>query len=93
MCKIEQSPNTWGEPVQAIFPDHQPCLKRKYEDSIEEIGAMEDGGVGFYAKRRCFTPMEAGGNEQEHDLNFPIPGEKGLPCLVKVCMLFSLVLV
>ena len=72
-----QSLNTMGEPVQAIFPDRQPCLKHKYEE------AMEDGGMEFCAKRRCL-PTETSSNDQKYDLNFPIPGEKGLPCMVKV---------
>lgn len=73
-------------------------LKRKHdyegEDGTEVGVAMEMGVVteeeesngGLQAKKLCSIPasMETGSDEQGHDLNLPIPGEKGLPCLVKL---------
>lgn len=54
-----------------------------------EMGVVteeEESNGGLQAKKLCSIPasMETGSDEQGHDLNLPIPGEKGLPCLVKV---------
>ena len=67
-------------------------LKRKY--SSEETGVQEESnsmevGVAeervFQAKKLCTEPANAVNMpSQSFDLNFPLPGEKGLPCLVKV---------
>lgn len=66
---------------------------------MEEGAVMKEesnGGTGeLQAKMLCSIPasMETSSDQQGHDLNFPIPSEKGLPCLVKVgsCSCFLLI--
>lgn len=73
-------------------------LKRKYADlegdtamSVpmeEENGGdtQQSGSTGeFHTKKQSLMPTTSGTScHLGHDLNFPIPGEEGLPCLVKV---------
>ena len=77
----------------AEFTDSHRTLKRKHEaegGADEGEGMEEDGDLsssGVQTKKTCSAPasMGTGSDQQGHDLNFPIPGEDGLPCLVKVC--------
>ena len=41
---------------------------------------------GFHSKKQCAesATVASATPSQGFDLNFPLPGEKGLPCLVKV---------
>ena len=65
-------------------------LKRKYEEEEEEGGSNDmevssEGGRGEgRAKKHCSGPVEEQGKQQNHDLNFPLPDENGLPCMIKV---------
>lgn len=43
----------------------------------------------FQAKKLCSGEPYNPSSAQGHDLNFPLPDEKGLPCLVKVSILFA----
>ena len=59
------------------------------------VAMEEDEGVSICgtgelpAKKPCSTSASVETSSDPphgHDLNFPIPGGKGLPCLVKVCL-------
>lgn len=53
-----------------------------------DISAQSQGE--FCAKKPCSTPASAKEkSSQGYDLNFPLPGEEGLPCLVKVSVFLS----
>ncbi len=72
-------------------------LKRKYNseetdmqegegcDSME-VGVAGESNVGvFQSKKQCTEPAITDDSpSHSFDLNFPLPGEEGLPCLVKV---------
>lgn len=65
----------------------RPGLKRKYEDEGEEEVPMQEEGTmeeGFHTKKHCSGSAAEEATYQGHDLNFPLPDEKGLPCLIKV---------
>lgn len=69
--------------------EHQPSLKRKYEGDSDEMvmegeEPMTEDDVGFNTKKYCSRQSNEEGNHQHHDLNFPLPDEKGLPCMIKV---------
>ena len=59
-------------------------LKRKHEESAMEVGTESTAESGFHSKKQCTMQSDEQGKYQDHDLNFPLPDEKGLPCIVKV---------
>lgn len=70
--------------------DSAKSLKRKHEEEDEsamEVGtdSTAESSPQFCGKKHCTAQSDEQGKHQDHDLNFPLPGEKGLPCIVKVC--------
>lgn len=72
-------------------------LKRKHEEESKDMmapmevevssdieGANGNISEGFQSKKKCSMPTADRPSSEGYDLNFPLPGEKGLPCLVKV---------
>ena len=76
--------------------EQKPRAKRQLEEcgegEEEEEGVMEvegegeSGGVGKRPREQPGTgePADHAVQNTQPDLNFPLPGETGLPCLVKV---------
>ena len=80
-----------GAGAQEDFAEHMDTttrhksLKRKHEESAIEVGTENTVESGFHSKKQCAVQSDEQGRYQDHDLNFPLPDEKGLPCIVKVC--------
>uniref|UniRef100_A0A3Q2CGN7 Mini-chromosome maintenance complex-binding protein n=1 Tax=Cyprinodon variegatus TaxID=28743 RepID=A0A3Q2CGN7_CYPVA len=68
-------------PSTSYVPSRQ---KRSYEEDEEMESATEQHGNGDCKRQETEAPSSQAASASHLDLNFPLPGEKGPSCLVKV---------